>query len=101
MSIEHMGNSLPCEGLSTLSKDSAWNDFYKDCEHNFEWARGEKTWQSAPVLSVKRNIQSGQKEYRVFAKFLVFKKLPKGWPEAKVRGPYDVSKAINSTKLLY
>ena len=90
---------VSCEGLSFVSGKDAWEDFYSDCEDNFEWAKGMKAWRSAPLLSAARN-SPGRTEYRVFARVLVFNELPKDWLEAKIRGPYDVGYMEKYTRRL-
>ena len=80
-----------CDGLSFTSEEEAWDSFYKHCEHTFEWIKGVKVWRTAPSFFLETAFEGDEKEYVVRARVLAFKELPKGWPEAKIRGPYDMS----------
>ena len=80
-----------CTGLSFESEEKAWESFYINCEEDFEWIKGVKAWRRESQFLKEIEFETGDIEYRVVARVLAFKELPKGWPEAKIRGPYDMS----------
>ena len=69
--------------------EKAWEEFYINCEHRFDWFKGKKVWRSIPRLTKMQEFGSDLVKYRVSARVLALTKIPKGMKEAVVKGPYS------------